>query len=134
MSLNWGSLANLHDNFAFEGTFTAIREGGRNPDTGRPQPTKNSFPVSIRVEKTDEPTTKTGEAGDIVTADVTVHFKSDELGGLNAGNGAYPEQGDRVRDERPAPVGGTAYEIVRVINSGTGIVHCDAERLAEQEN
>ena len=127
--MDTGAITELHEEFAFPGTLVTSEDGGRDPDTGRPISNETAYDVGIRIESNTKPTQRQNPSGNAVLADATIRLSEAELQEL----GAYPEEGDEIKDARAPPKGGKEYEIIDVNNYNTGVVECDCEKITDKE-
>ena len=118
------AVQDVHDEFAFPGMLIREEQTGTHEESGRPQYETTKTAVSIRIETTNQPKQVIGPEGDTVQSDITIRLSVAELNAADV----YPAPDDLIQDDRPEPVGGDRYEILRVVDRQSGILECDCVR------
>lgn len=118
----------VHDEFAFPGMLIRKEQTGTHPESGRPQYDTTKTAISMRVEVTNQPSQVVNPDGDTVESDLTIRLSVAELNAADV----YPAPDDVIQDDRPEPVGGDRYEILRVVDRQSGILECDCVRYTDE--
>lgn len=121
------AIQEVHEEFAFPGMLIRKERVGTHEESGRPKYARTETAVSIRIETTNQPKQVVNPDGDQVESDLTIRLSMAELNAANV----YPAPDDLIQDDRPDPVGGDLYEILRVIDRQSGILECDCVRYTD---